>query len=168
MKMQMQTMAALCACMAGMTVAADAGDAFLLQTKNTTLALRRQHGAWNVAHYGAKIASESDAVALAWDRWAGGNKYGQRRPAAYAAYGGDREHGFGFNKSFAYHNQMLKDLTSWLQGLDDVVTRIGKGIPDRTASQSAIFDLCGRLAIAGRNQLKPGIYIMQGRKILVR
>ncbi len=77
-------------------------------------------------------------------------------------------HGFGFNKSFAYHNQMLKDLTSWLQGLDDVVTGIGKGIPDRTASQSAIFDLCGRLASAGRNQLKPGIYIMQGRKILVR
>ena len=49
--MKMKTMAALCLCMAGAAMAAD--DAFLLQTKNTTLALRRQHGAWNVAHYGA-------------------------------------------------------------------------------------------------------------------
>ena len=95
--MKMQIMAALCMCMAGV-VAADTGDAFLLQTKNTTLALRRQHGTWNVAHYGAKVASEADAAALAWDRWSGGNHIAQRRPAAYAAYGGDREHGYGFNK----------------------------------------------------------------------
>ena len=94
--MKMKTMAALCLCMAGAAMAAD--DAFLLQTKNTTLALRRQHGAWNVAHYGAKVASESDAAALAWDRWAGGNHVSQRRPAAYAAFGGDKEGGYGFNK----------------------------------------------------------------------
>jgi hypothetical protein len=65
--MKIVTMAALCLCVAGGTIA-DAGDAFLLQTKNTTLALRRQNGAWNVAHYGAKIESEADAAALAWDR----------------------------------------------------------------------------------------------------
>ena len=94
--MKMKTMAALCLCMAGAAMAAD--DAFLLQTKNTTLALRRQHGAWNVAHYGAKVASESDAAALAWDRWAGGNHISQRRPAAYAAFGGDKDGGYGFNK----------------------------------------------------------------------
>ena len=94
--MKMKTMAALCLCMAGAAMAAD--DAFLLQTKNTTLALRRQHGAWNVAHYGAKVALESDAAALAWDRWAGGNHVSQRRPAAYAAFGGDKEGGYGFNK----------------------------------------------------------------------
>ena len=93
--MKGQMIAALCLCMAGM---ADAGDAFLLQTKNTTLALRRENGAWNVAHYGAKVASASDAAALAWNRWVGGNKYEQRRPAAYAAYGGDREGGYHFNK----------------------------------------------------------------------
>ena len=46
--MKRQIIAALCLCMAGIA-AADAGDAFLLQTRNTTLALRRQHGAWNVA-----------------------------------------------------------------------------------------------------------------------
>ena len=39
--MKRQMIAALCLCMAGM---ADAGDAFLLQTKNTTLALRRENG----------------------------------------------------------------------------------------------------------------------------
>ena len=95
--MKIRMMAALCVCMAGV-VAADKGDTFLLQTKNTTLALRRQNGAWNVAHYGAKVASETDAAALAWDRWAGGNHIAQRRPAAYAAYGGDKEGGYGFNK----------------------------------------------------------------------
>src|SRR5574344_1571076 len=61
-------LAALCLCMAGVALAAD--DTFLLQTKNTTLALRRQNGAWNVAHYGAKVASASDAAAIAWDKWA--------------------------------------------------------------------------------------------------
>ena len=79
-----------------MAIAAD--ETVLLNTKNTTLALQLENGAWNVAHYGAKIASAEDAQALAWHRWAGGNFMALRRPAAYAAYGGDRENGYGFNK----------------------------------------------------------------------
>lgn len=94
--MRMKLLAALCLGMAGAATAAD--NTFLLQTKNTTLALRRQQGAWNVAHYGAKVASASEAAALAWGKWVGDNSMAQRRPAAYAAFGGDREDGWGFNK----------------------------------------------------------------------
>ena len=101
------TLAALAACLAGFAgaangraalVAANTGDDFLLQTKSTTLALRRENGAWNVAHYGARVESAADVAALAWNRWTGGHKYEQRRPAAYAAYGGDRANGYSFNK----------------------------------------------------------------------
>ena len=98
--------AALAACLAGFAGAATddsssrprQGDDFLLQTKSTTLALRRENGSWNVAHYGARVESAADVAALAWNRWTGGHKYEQRRPAAYAAYGGDKEGGYGFNK----------------------------------------------------------------------
>ena len=100
------TMAALAACLAGFAGAATDGsasrpyhgDAFLLQTKSTTLALRRENGSWNVSHYGARVESADDVAALAWNRWTGGHKYEQRRPAAYAAYGGDRANGYSFNK----------------------------------------------------------------------
>ena len=90
--------AALATCLAGLAGAAETGDEFLLQTKSTTLAFRRENGAWNVLHYGAKVSAASDIAALAWNRWAGGNHIAQRRPAAYAAYGGDKEGGYGFNK----------------------------------------------------------------------
>ena len=93
--------AALAACVAasaGAADAADAGEAFLLQTKSTTMAFCRENGSWNMVHYGAKVESAADAADLAWNRWTGGHKYEQRRPAAYAAYGGDRERGYGFNK----------------------------------------------------------------------
>ena len=90
--------AVLAVCLAGVAGAAETGDEFLLQTKSTTLAFRRENGAWNVLHYGAKVSAASDVAALAWNRWAGGNHIAQRRPAAYAAYGGDKEGGYGFNK----------------------------------------------------------------------
>ena len=95
MKMLMVT--ALCFCMAGSAVA-DAGDSCFLHTKKTTLALRCQNGAWNVLHYGARVTSEGDVSALAWKDWAGRNSMAQRRPATYAAYGGDKVAGYGFNK----------------------------------------------------------------------
>ena len=90
--------AALAACLAGIAGAAETGDEFLLQTKSTTMAFRRENGAWNMVHYGAKVSAASDVAALAWNRWSGGNHIAQRRPAAYAAYGGDKEGGYGFNK----------------------------------------------------------------------
>ena len=91
-------MAALVAGLAGIAGAAETGDEFLLQTKSTTMAFRRENGAWNMVHYGAKVSAASDVAALAWNRWSGGNHIAQRRPAAYAAYGGDKEGGYGFNK----------------------------------------------------------------------
>ncbi|MGN0834195.1 MAG: alpha-galactosidase [Kiritimatiellia bacterium] len=94
--MKLKLLAALCLGLTGAALAAD--DTFLLQTRNTTLALRRQQGAWNVVHYGAKVASASEAAALAWGKWVGGNTLTQRRPAAYAVFGGDKDGDYGFNK----------------------------------------------------------------------
>ena len=78
--------------------AAEVGNSFLLQTKSTTMAFKKDSGgAWNMIHYGAKAAKESDVQALAWNRWSGGNSIAQRRPAAYSAYG-DKAMGQGINK----------------------------------------------------------------------
>ena len=85
-------------CMLSAEVASNTGNEFLLQTKSTTMAFRRENRSWNMIYYGAKVSSAADVASLAWNSWSGSNSAGQRRPASYAAYGGDREQGFGFNK----------------------------------------------------------------------
>ena len=87
-------------------------------------------------------------------------------------------HGFGFNTSFAYHNMMLKSLTTWLQGLDDIIVGIKeiKNEELRMENEDAIYDLNGRKISAEANSsfftlhssLKKGIYIMHNKKILVK
>ena len=74
-------------------------------------------------------------------------------------------HGFGFNTSFKFHDVMLTHLTSWLQGLDEHFT----AVPSVTAQglvNPDTYDLQGRKMKDAR--LMPGIYIQQGKKILVR
>jgi len=75
-------------CAAGAAFAAEVGDSFPLQTKSTTMAFRRNgEKAWDMIHYGAKVANKADAEALAWNPWTGGSRAGQRRPAAYSVFG---------------------------------------------------------------------------------
>lgn len=74
-------------------------------------------------------------------------------------------HGFGFNPSFTYHDQMLAHLTTWLQGLDGIITGI-KAPFQKEDGEAAIYDLCGRKM--PNDQLKPGIYIKQGQKVMMR
>lgn len=75
-------------------------------------------------------------------------------------------HGFGFNPSFAYHNQMLKLLTEWLQGLDDVITGINL-IPYEKGEMSNArwYDLSGREVMSGK--LTHGIFISNHKKKVV-
>ncbi|MBR4652275.1 MAG: alpha-galactosidase [Kiritimatiellae bacterium] len=73
------------------------GDDFLLNTRNTTLALRKEGGRWHVLHYGSRVDSQQDINALAWNLWTGGHGHGQRRPASYAVYG-EKTLTIGINK----------------------------------------------------------------------
>lgn len=84
-----------CACFAAN---GGGGAPVLLHTRRTTLALRLESGAWNVVHYGARVESAEDVGRLAWNAWSGRSSVGQRRPAAYAVYGGDKAGPYGFNK----------------------------------------------------------------------
>ncbi len=90
-------MFALALCATGAVFAAEVGDTFLLQTKSTSMAFKKKNGAWNLLHYGAKVAKVADAAALACDGWNSHNTIAQRRPAVYSAYG-DKAMGQGINK----------------------------------------------------------------------
>lgn len=72
-------------------------------------------------------------------------------------------HGFGFNSSFTYHNQMLQDLTRWLMTLDEIITRVDE-ITDQKPSRSDWFNLAGQRV----SKHFKGIVIKEGRKILVQ
>jgi len=72
-------------------------------------------------------------------------------------------HGFGFNTSFAYHNQMVKDLTRWLQGLDDVITGV-EAI--HSIQNDAWYTLEGRKLVEKPTQ--KGVYINNGKKHIIK
>jgi len=90
--------AAVCAAFAGTCAfAADIGDAYLLQTANTTMAFRKKDAAWHLLHYGAKVTAQADADALAWNAFSGSTDLGLRAPVTYAAFG-SKNLSRGFNK----------------------------------------------------------------------
>lgn len=74
-------------------------------------------------------------------------------------------HGFGFNPSYEYHNQLVADLTAWLQGIDSILTSI-KTPKALKPKSDACYDLSGRRLANGK--LEKGIYIAHGRKLLTR
>ncbi|MFA7054350.1 MAG: glycoside hydrolase family 36 N-terminal domain-containing protein, partial [Kiritimatiellia bacterium] len=86
-------MAALAACAGWAAVAAPVDKAFLLQTKNTTMAFQKSGETWLMVHYGPSLGSTVDAAALAWNGWVGGNFFGHRKPATYSVYGSDNTPG---------------------------------------------------------------------------
>lgn len=88
-------------------------------------------------------------------------KAGVKVTAKTYASGG---HGFGFNPSFAYHNQMLKLLTEWLKGLDDIIVGINSLTPDLSPRRGEIYNLSGQ-AVSNPHQ---GIFIMQNKKKLIK
>ena len=90
-------MFAFAACAVGVLFAAEVGDTFTLQTKSTTMALQKQRGAWNLLHYGAKVANGADAGALAPNVRDNPSFMATRRAAAYSVYG-DKAVDKGINK----------------------------------------------------------------------
>ena len=71
-------------------------------------------------------------------------------------------HGFGFSTSFAYHNQMVKDLTKWLEGLDGILTAIDAINDGQLTADNAIYNLSGQRL----GKLQKGINIVNGKKVL--
>ena len=73
-------------------------------------------------------------------------------------------HGFGFKTDFAYHNQIVSDLTKWLQELDGILTAIEAS----EAPQASVSGDCYNLA--GQRVTSPtrGLYIVDGKLKVVR
>lgn len=73
-------------------------------------------------------------------------------------------HGFGFKTEFAYHNQIVNDLTAWLTDMEPLITGISVPYPASSVSP----DICYNLA--GQRVVKPqrGVFITARRKFLVK
>lgn len=72
-------------------------------------------------------------------------------------------HGFGFNPSYTYHNQMIQDLTKWLKEVDDTLT--GIKAPDATNPKlETYYNLSGQRISLPHH----GIYITKGKKLFVK
>ena len=80
-------------------------------------------------------------------------------------------HGFGWYKaSFAYHDDLIAELTSWLHSLDDLLPD-GIAVPkatETTHTTSMIYTLDGRPVGTSAKSLPCGIYISGGKKICVK
>jgi len=72
---------------AGVRAGEISADRYVLETACTSMAFQKVDGAWNLLHYGGRLGSADDAVALAWGIWDSWNSAGQRRSAAYSVYG---------------------------------------------------------------------------------
>lgn len=73
-------------------------------------------------------------------------------------------HGFGFKTTFAYHAAMVKDLTKWLEGLDDLFVGIGTVPAAAEPRPTAVYNLAGQAVSTPRR----GFFITNGRKKIVR
>lgn len=79
-------------------------------------------------------------------------------------------HGFGWYKaSFAYHDDLIKELTSWLNSLDEILPDdIALPQAGETSADTMIYTLDGRPVGTSAQGLPRGIYISGGRKICVK
>lgn len=78
-------------------------------------------------------------------------------------------HGFGWYKaSFAYHDDLLGELTNWLKGLDEFFPN---GVETPTAENlqqdTMIYTLDGRPVGMSLDGLARGIYIREGKKVCI-
>ena len=81
-------------------------------------------------------------------------------------------HGFGWYKaSFAYHDDLIAELTAWLNSLDELLPD-GVSLPqaaEPTSTNSMIYTLDGRpMGTSSVKGLPKGIYISGGKKICVK
>lgn len=79
-------------------------------------------------------------------------------------------HGFGWYKaSFAYHDDLISELSAWLNSLDEILPD-GVALPlaGEASVDTMIYTLDGRPVGTSVQGLPRGIYISGGRKICVR
>ena len=74
-------------------------------------------------------------------------------------------HGFGFKLSYTYHDQMVEDLTKWLNGLDDLLDGISS---IRNSESESHNDQCYNLAGQAVSNPCHGIFVIQDKKKLVK
>ena len=71
-------------------------------------------------------------------------------------------HGYGFKPDFAYHSQIVSDLTQWLKELDNILT----SVHTPTAAKATT----GCYTLSGQRVSRPshGVYIVDGKTKVVR
>lgn len=76
-------------------------------------------------------------------------------------------HGFGFKTSFAYHDDVLAELSAWMQTLNDLLPDgIFSVENEKVTSQGSIYTLDGRFAGNTLQNLPKGLYVREGKKLL--
>lgn len=74
-------------------------------------------------------------------------------------------HGYGFKTDFAYHNQIVTDLTQWLQGIESDLNAIEMPLVEHSGkTNDAIYTITGQRV----QNLQRGIFVTRGRKIVVK
>ncbi|MBQ8969261.1 MAG: alpha/beta hydrolase [Bacteroidaceae bacterium] len=73
-------------------------------------------------------------------------------------------HGFGFKTDFAYHNQIVADLTNWLQELNAVLTGVHNPTVQSPSDSEACYNLAGQRVANPVN----GLYIVGGKKMIFK
>lgn len=72
-------------------------------------------------------------------------------------------HGYGYNPSFMYHDEIMTDLKAWMLSIDSTLTNIETPI-QVTSGNNSYYNLSGQPV----SSPKKGIYIQKGRKVLVK
>ena len=73
-------------------------------------------------------------------------------------------HGFGFKTDFAYHTQIVNDLTQWLQSIEPILTGIQSVEPATApAADTVIYNITGQRIERPRR----GVFVTAGRKFVV-
>ena len=78
-------------------------------------------------------------------------------------------HGFGFKTTFPYHDDVLSELATWLQGLDDLLPDVITS-PESSSSRpaTAIYTLSGQSVGVSFQELPKGIYVCGGKKVMIK
>lgn len=72
-------------------------------------------------------------------------------------------HGFAFKTSFKYHTQMVKDLTTWMEETDAVLSSIETATKDKD-TDTVYYNLLGQRVSNPQN----GIFVTNGKKVVFK
>ena len=73
-------------------------------------------------------------------------------------------HGYGFKTDFAYHTQIVNDLTTWLNDIDAILTGVETVKGGATPAATTYYNVLGQRIMRPRR----GIFMTSGRKYVAR